>query len=60
MYAKELLKGISVDNVIYALDSATISISINWLSGHMGSTREVLSRCTRCLICEEASLLKST
>lgn len=28
MYAKEPLKGISVDNVIYAIDSTTISISI--------------------------------
>ena len=53
MYSKTKLSGITIDNVIYALDSTTISTSINSLHGHWANTAKAPSKCTHCLICEE-------
>lgn len=52
MYSKVQLSEITIDNVIYALDSTTISTSIKLAAWALGSIARELLKCTLCLICE--------
>ena len=60
MYSGTDISDITIDNVIYALDSTTISTSINLRHGRWANTVRVRSRCIRCLTSEEASRPTST